>query len=408
MLSINEKKVIENLEKIENKLRNSFYNILNLLSIKSEEYNENYNLYKFSIKPKKEVITDINMNIIITNFEKYKNSHFNELQSFNNFLNKLDSLYNPKKNDFIIIFNNLEEMYKFYNTQKKIFLLSKFYHELLNRSDLFKIMMKDIINSKEDLIIRNILISERFRGFILKTSYQVKKDKLKLNQIKELLTKSIKDIFNELKIKKENKPIILKNIQIYKYLKLEFKYIEHQLLVNIILPIFNILLKLPFNKKYDLKKFTFFLLIFGNEGNEYELNYRYFNSDKKNTKKLLLYKKIESLFKKRIVSIAEIVLKEKRMENNNININTGITNNEYLIDILQKFMDYTSDYYKLFKIKCNLCQKNVKYSYIEKCFYPPYYKIYSEREISNLRNNEKTENLFVHEECFKKMALPSL
>ena len=350
MLSINEKKLIEYLEKIENKLRFSFYSILNLMSIKFEYFKENYNLYKYNISPKKDNVNEININKIISNFENNKNNHIKELEAFNNHLIKFEDLYNQKMNEYVIIFKNLDEIYKYFDSLKKKYLLSFTNHELLNRTDLFKIMMKDIINSKEDdQLIRNILINERFRGSILKSTYQAKKDKLKLNQLKGLLTKSIKEIFYELKIKKVNKTLIFKNIAINKYLKIEIKYIENQLLFNIILPIFNILFELPFNKAYNLKNFLFILSISGKEENDYKSNHRKFYSDKKKKKKLLLYKKIEELFKIRIYSIADIIIKEKRMENNNINFNVVCTN-EFLIDILQKFIDYISDYYKLFKI----------------------------------------------------------
>ena len=80
---------------------------------------------------------------------------------------------------------------------------------------------------------------------------------------------------------------------------------------------------------------------------------------------------------------------------------------EILKEFLIKFINYVNDYNTITNIKCNLCQKMAKYSYMEKCFLPPFYKLYKDKEalLSNNKNdNNNKQTLFFHEECFRKIA----
>lgn len=89
---------------------------------------------------------------------------------------------------------------------------------------------------------------------------------------------------------------------------------------------------------------------------------------------------------------------------------------KYLVECLILFLEFIYDYQYLFKIKCSKCNKNVKYSFEDKFFYPPLLK---EKNIDNFDNkklindieNGRVKNIgkeekiiiqnikFYHEEC---------
>lgn len=93
------------------------------------------------------------------------------------------------------------------------------------------------------------------------------------------------------------------------------------------------------------------------------------------------------------------ILKEK---NQIINQPVG---KEILIELCKRFIYFIHDFKNLFKVKCSMCGKNAKYSKENKCFFPPYYKIYLDRDIIHYINNVEGSpvNLFYHKECFKKL-----
>lgn len=120
------------------------------------------------------------------------------------------------------------------------------------------------------------------------------------------------------------------------------------------------------------------------------------NLENQNQKRnFLLTEKLSKLFTFRIYSFIKKLFEEKiKYEGRDI-----------LAKIYNNFLHYIYDYDKLFNIKCGLCNKIVKYSLQEKCFYPPYYKIYDEIEINQKLKTKGEKTLFYHEECFKKIVL---
>ena len=110
--------------------------------------------------------------------------------------------------------------------------------------------------------------------------------------------------------------------------------------------------------------------------------------------------------------VCEEKRKKQNMLYNNPNNPPVKMDKEFLVEFLKKLVNYLYDYDRIFKIKCDFCGKLTKYSLAEKYFFPPYYKMYKEREMPLSSNNknliEVEKNLFYHEDCFKKMANPSL
>ena len=82
--------------------------------------------------------------------------------------------------------------------------------------------------------------------------------------------------------------------------------------------------------------------------------------------------------------------------------------NDIIIALFKRFIYYISDYHYLFRIKCTVCCKNVKYSLQEKCFFPPFYKRYIIEDFNNKDKKKTEENCFYHEECFRHKALPCI
>ena len=91
---------------------------------------------------------------------------------------------------------------------------------------------------------------------------------------------------------------------------------------------------------------------------------------------------------------------------------------KYLIECLILFFEFIYDYQYIFKIKCSKCNKNVKYSFDDKFFYPPLLRDkningFDSKKLmndigngkANLKDIEKEEKIinenikFYHEEC---------
>ena len=170
--------------------------------------------------------------------------------------------------------------------------------------------------------------------------------------------------------------------------------------------LFNIYIKLPNKENLKISDFpnqTIVLVKFNyehpispleilNKSNKTYILKNLENQRKK--RKFFLTEKLSKLFLDRIFSIIKKIFKEKK--------NKGERKDAFLKEICNKFLDYIYDYDNLFKIKCRACNKIVKYSLQEKCFYPPYYKIYEEIDNNDKANKIGNKSLFYHEECFRK------
>ena len=119
---------------------------------------------------------------------------------------------------------------------------------------------------------------------------------------------------------------------------------------------------------------------------------------------LLLLDKIKSLFDTRILTILNSVYDEKKAKFQKVITFTK----QNLLDFITNFLNYLYNYNNIMNIPCAFCNKISKYSFIEKCFYPPYYKLYKISKIEIDGKINERENLFFHEECFRRISNPSL
>ena len=386
MFGIKEKEYMIKLFQKEKDLKNIVYNILILL---------------FDINKE-----NINNKSIIYKLDNLKKKLVEELKLFDAFLIELNE-YNNSNNNIIYNNNNYKELYKFNEKNKKATKSELFSREILQRSNLVDIMIKEYFNIN-DLIIRKLVMSDRFRNSLLKTPQQIKNEKKNNKSVIESILNNLNKY--EFKFEMKYKYKISNTLQIYDNLNIEFLTKKNnQYIIYLKFPIFTISLQLPFNENCNINNFFYEIKIIGKDEYENTSFFEEMEPDKKNNK-ILLYEKIKSLFEKRIISLLQIYYEEKKIFNPNIknNNNNLIFTNEYIIEILLRFIDYVYDYSQLFKIECDICKKKIKYNSIEKCFFPPYYKLLINKEnlLSNkINNNEKILNLFVHEECFKRNSL---
>ena len=158
---------------------------------------------------------------------------------------------------------------------------------------------------------------------------------------------------------------------------------------------FNIILSFNLNKE----------LVYNNHKFSISLKDEY---DSPSHSDLILFKKVKCLLYERIKSILNLIYEEKRRKMNNTNNNNIILfDEEILKDFIIRFINYIYDFNIINKTKCYLCQNIVKFSENEKCFLPPFYKAYKEKEalLMNSKNeNENEPKLFYHEDCFRKIA----
>ena len=386
MFGIKEKEYMIKLFQKEKDLKNIVYNILILL---------------FDINKE-----NINNKSIIYKLDNLKKKLVEELKLFDAFLIELNE-YNNSNNNIIYNNNNYKELYKFNEKNKKATKSELFSREILQKSNLVDIMIKDFFKIN-DLIVRKLVMSDRFRNSLLKTPQQIKNEKKNNKSVIESILNNLNKY--EFKFEMKYKYKISNTLQIYDNLNIEFLTKKNnQYIIYLKFPIFTIWLQLPFNENCNINNFNYNIKIIGKEEYENTSFFEELEPDKKKNK-ILLYEKIKCLFEKRIISLLQIYYEEKKIFNPNIknNNNNLIFTNEYIIEILLRFIDYVYDYSQLFKIECDICKKKIKYNSIEKCFFPPYYKLLINKEnlLSNkINNNEKILNLFVHEECFKKNSL---
>ena len=406
MFEEKEKEYLVILISSQNRQRKQLYNYLNFLSCKTDDYRENYLDYKFNFPtPSNEVKNEISEDEIIRKNENFMKFIENEMSDLFKFLEKLkDYIENWSKN--YPINKNVQEMYDYYKFHKIKNIKNYKNKEILQRSDLLSIIFKNMMNMKEDSMVRDSIKTDvKFNN--IRNKYSINKipkqniDIERNNDIKIYFKDYIKNNYKDSPMKLSISIINLtnKNINPKLFLIIQNKKpILKHIQVNIKLYPMNIILGFYLNKEliYNNYKFIFSLK---------EHYKRQTNGD------FILHKKIKALFYERIISILNMIYEEKKRINL---LNNIIFDEEYFKEFLKRFIYYIYDYYLINKIKCNLCQCTAKYSNIEKCFFPPFFFLFKEKEISlpNLKNNnndnDNENKLFFHEECFKKLANPYL
>ena len=379
-----------------NRIRYLTYNIIRIMSKKLD--NNNYDTIEINNNNKNE-LNNNNINInkeLLTHWDNIKNT----LEYLNNSLNlfKYTSYFNI--NDYYY------KMISYSNNYKK----SLFYR----KNDFYILIFKDLINTLNNKILKDIINAEKKYVEIQLSRIRFNKSmKEKIEDSKSInyyINEYIKNNLNEQLSPKNEIKIPIQNI----YFNCEIITFEKESIAHITIEFCNfyILIKIPFNKQYNVYNYLYkiyFLIRF-----KYYLSddpYHYNKSKEvglinkldmelNKTKQLLksknyfLFNKMNNFLVAKIYVIIKTILDEKKKI---------IVEKDVIIELCKRFIYYIYDYNNIFKTKCGICNKIVKYSLSEKCFYPPYIKIYKERDnFINKINNEETK-LFYHEECYKRL-----
>ena len=369
--------------------------------------NINYHIFN-NIKKIRQIIYEI---LAIICYKSDKNIN-NQNLDINEINQKLDELWKNSKicleviNAVLNIIN--DNRYLINADYLKNLYVNKCYNILYEDINLNYLLYKNLINNTNNFFLRQLIKNEmkniEFQIRIRNLNYNMQKnlESRHINEwIKEFIINNFKDKIGEKQIKENGQYLhnIHFNCEIEPYklvasIKIDILnfhiYIEYPVQKDINTLFLYNKIKVSFKFKYCIED--------GLESqNSLDKNRKYELNDIKE-KKFLLIEKIKKLFEERIYQINQAIYEEARniLKKSYLNL---------LIEFCKRFIYYIYDYNKLFKTKCSVCEKVVKYSVKEKCFFPPYYKIYRER---NNKINEDNLKLFYHEECFRKIALPYL
>jgi hypothetical protein len=370
------------------KIRHYIYGILEIIGAKTDK---NYN-------------NEIDNNEINKKIEELWKNSTNILRTMNNALHVFNDKRYAINSDYL----------------KLSYISNKSYNKLYQYNNLYYLLYKNIIISTGNFFLRS-LIKNELRDFeiqmirIRNINFLRQKNlesKTINDLINEFITNDFKDKINQKQSKEINEEKKCHNIYFNCNLELSkgFAYIKIEILN------FHIYIKFPnikyfnslifFDKikvivklKYDISDDTEYPYEIYNNGKIYEVN-------EKKIKKFLLIDKIQNLIQNRICQINQAIFEDTKSIKSD---NMGKSNLNHLIEFCKRFLYYIHDYTKLYETKCAVCQKIVKYSINEKCFFPPYYKIYRDRTFIDIgKNSEDNGKLFCHEECLRKIALPYL
>ena len=367
----NEKKMITPIINNLNKLMELLLSYLNFFSSNSDKikYSKYFNRHKALL------LSNINTDTLTT-------EQINE---------KINTYYNDFNNEMFLLNNHLKEFNKYFENNSALFSLNRYNNNLNN-----------LYNDLKNLHMKNIFFKSRIQNSEL--IYLIFKHMVAINEcsiVEDLLRSDLKSSY-ALKVKNRY-PIQNNHINIKEEIK---NYITNILKCNI-----------EFN--YDSKgnitiRYFPFIIIIANsplKDNLYSLKRQLtiiinFMNQKKENQDLILLDKIKTLFENRIEFILNLFFDEKK-----VNPQKAIVfSPQNILDFIKFFLNYIYNYNNLMKKKCAICNKISKYSFVEKCFFPPYYKLFKIYKIPNDINfefNEK-ENLFYHEDCFKRISDPSV
>ena len=445
---------LKNLNILLKEVRYNIYYLLNIYSSNQDNYKENINDYFFTI------------NSILFNL---KNSQIHQDKNDINYIcdtdiiqrnrGKILTIIKNLKNKISSMNNILLEINDYYNKNKELLFKLK-YNNIVNKSD--SIANLDLSDQQQKIIFKlNSIMNLILIGAINYGSYSIVREYIRTGFIFSLRkcnlsNKIIKAINTRIiAIEQSSKSNDILRDEITKLIenydqKLKINYFDFSKNGIIYLNID----KFPFKINIEIPNFVSNINeLKSNQTNEqtdstnskeniYSQNIRNFkvsvyslyeniatksNSQnilvKKEFSDYLLFEKIRNLFEMTIKNIFYIVNEERTSTNDDINTNKNYINNLnnieknskgelMLIKLIMQFIEYINGYDKLFNIKCLICNKYVKYSINEKCFFPPYYKQFilgtQKSEFLNKlkpkdKNTDNNVNLFTHEECFAKL-----
>lgn len=367
MIDENEKKMLISITNILNKLKKILFSYLNLLSPNSEKIKSSSFFNKNKSPNKKESNEEVpNDEIINSKVKNYFEEFKTQVYCLNLYLEEFKKHYDASSLEFKN-YKHIKELSNIYNEQKNLFSKFESFKEKSQKNELVYLIFNCIANLGEKAIVQDSLKLENKAGYLLRS-----KNNQEINNIQNNL--SIKVAVNNY-IKKILNANIEFNIDIKGYMNIKY---------------FPFIITIYFPQKNNSIFFK----------NKAILNI-YFSHQKKETKDSILIGKIKTLFENRIPLIIKITLGEHKM---------NYFNHQNITEFMMHFLNYLNNYNDIMKTKCALCNQISKYSFSEKNFFPPYYKLFKTNKSildNNIKNKEK-ENLFYHEECFKKISNPSL
>lgn len=273
------------------------------------------------------------------------------------------------------------------------------YNKSFEKNDLW-IQFLQLINIREKIPTKNLVRSRsKYKINIIRQKFEEAKS------INDYINEYINNNFKEPPIKRKETEKAPPHIYFNCKESIESEFAE----IRIKIYIFDIYIKIPFNKFFNLinfyNKFSFTIKKIGKYSFQKENN----NYPKKFLKiddfeNLLLIKYIKDLYQTTSYIIIKMIIMRIKEEEKKI----PLVGKEVLIEFCKRFIYYIYDYNNLFTEKRSLCGKSAKFSLKEKCFFPPYYKVYKEKEEIDIINTETRNpiNLFYHVECFKKLDYP--
>ena len=348
----------------EKKLKSLLYEIINLYSIKSFDYKQNFSIYNKIIKINtNEIIIETNSNKLLEKLES-------NLISLNKNLSEINSLFNffPIPLNINDINNNKGNK----NTQ----IIKKSYILVNNFID--KYMEYYFTNINNIYLNNELIVTHNNNNLII----------LEENYFQKLIEKH----------KLIGKYFKLLKIQYSKRIKNNKEFIQIKVVIQ---NICSIIIVFPSNltKFYENnyhKKIKIVVNGLYGPSNVKSISGDYYN----NYSNFKFYNKLEILFNNKFKNILKNLNEIKESEK--ISFYNGIIT----------FFDYIYDYNKIFKIKCKKCMNKLRYIAGEHYFSVPYYKViniegkYINELLNNIEkgydiNNNFKENLvgFFHDEC---------
>jgi hypothetical protein len=284
------------------------------------------------------------------------------------------------------------------------------YRKSYERANFYIILFKNLTEIKDNMLERDL-----YKKDIIIFESRIARIRFNRLQRQRNETKSVNDIINEYinngfkETQNQNQP----NKNDYPNIYFNFKESEQEYSAEISIRfyIFDINIKMPFNKTFNYQNY-FNKIKFSLERNINTFQIENIISDisedapkKEKYENLLLIKHLKEEFSNLSYLLIGKIVNQNIQFSNQLNLNPQVVGKDTLIEFCKRFIYFIHDFNNIFKIKCSICGKSAKYSTTNKCFFPPYYKLYKERDpINYISNSEGSPiNLFYHKECYKKL-----
>ena len=284
------------------------------------------------------------------------------------------------------------------------------YRKSYERANFYIILFKNLTEIKDNMLERDL-----YKKDIIIFESRIARIRFNRLQRQRNETKSVNDIINEYinngfkETQNQNQP----NKNDYPNIYFNFKESEQEYSAEISIRfyIFDINIKMPFNKTFNYQNY-FNKIKFSLERNINTFQIENIISDisedatkKEKYENLLLIKHLKEEFSNLSYLLIGKIVNQNIQFSNQLNLNPQVVGKDTLIEFCKRFIYFIHDFNNIFKIKCSICGKSAKYSTTNKCFFPPYYKLYKERDpINYISNSEGSPiNLFYHKECYKRL-----